>query len=70
MADCGDEADEAAAQAELSDKEKKDIAAWFLSNAPVGEISYVAKGFSFSHICMYIWNGAFIEEKSEKCNVE
>ncbi|XP_078159871.1 subunits of heterodimeric actin filament capping protein Capz superfamily [Carex rostrata] len=43
MADCGDEADEAGAQAELSDKEKKDIAVWFLSNAPVGEISYVAK---------------------------
>ncbi|KAJ4753580.1 F-actin-capping protein subunit alpha-2 [Rhynchospora pubera] len=38
MAECSDEA-----QAELSDKEKKDIAVWFLSNAPVGEISYVAK---------------------------
>lgn len=50
MADCGDEADEAGAQAELSDKEKKDIAVWFLSNAPVGEISYVAKGLSFSSL--------------------
>ncbi|KAJ3683715.1 hypothetical protein LUZ60_013942 [Juncus effusus] len=38
MADgSGDEA------AELSDKQKKDVAVWFLSNAPVGEISYIAK---------------------------
>lgn len=42
MADGGDDADEAAA--ELTDKQKKEIAKWFLTNAPAGEINYVAKG--------------------------
>ncbi|OAY68996.1 F-actin-capping protein subunit alpha [Ananas comosus] len=41
MADGGDDADEAAA--ELTDKQKKEIAKWFLTNAPAGEINYVAK---------------------------
>ncbi|KAL5197841.1 hypothetical protein ABZP36_001353 [Zizania latifolia] len=29
---------------ELSDRQKREIAVWFLSNAPAGEIHYVAKG--------------------------
>ncbi|RWV95855.1 hypothetical protein GW17_00041476 [Ensete ventricosum] len=29
---------------ELSDKQKAEIAKWFLANAPAGEIQYVAKG--------------------------
>ncbi|GFY88983.1 subunits of heterodimeric actin filament capping protein Capz superfamily [Actinidia rufa] len=29
---------------ELSDKQKKEIAKWFLLNSPAGEIQYVAKG--------------------------
>lgn len=29
---------------ELSDKQKAEIARWFLTNAPAGEIQYVAKG--------------------------
>jgi hypothetical protein len=28
----------------LTDRQKKEIAVWFLSNAPAGEIHYVAKG--------------------------
>jgi hypothetical protein len=28
----------------LSDSQKREIAVWFLSNAPAGEIHYVAKG--------------------------
>ncbi|KAG5541558.1 hypothetical protein RHGRI_021408 [Rhododendron griersonianum] len=30
-------------EAELSEKQKKEIAKWFLLNAPAGEIQYVAK---------------------------
>lgn len=29
---------------ELSDKQKKEIAKWFLLNSPAGEIQYIAKG--------------------------
>jgi capping protein alpha len=29
---------------QLSDDQKREIAVWFLSNAPAGEIHYVAKG--------------------------
>ena len=36
-------------ETELSDKQKNEIAKWFLLNSPVGEIQYVAKGlFSLS----------------------
>lgn len=31
-------------EAELSDKQKIEIAKWFLLNSPPGEIQYVAKG--------------------------
>ena len=31
-------------EVELSDEEKKEIAKWFLLNAPAGEIQFVAKG--------------------------
>jgi hypothetical protein len=31
-------------EAELSEKQKKEIAKWFFLNAPAGEIQYVAKG--------------------------
>lgn len=33
--------------AEVGEKEKKEIAKWFLTNAPAGEIQYVAKGPHF-----------------------
>jgi capping protein (actin filament) muscle Z-line, alpha len=36
--------DDVAAGEPLSDRQKKEIAVWFLSNAPAGEIRYVAKG--------------------------
>ncbi|TVU37264.1 hypothetical protein EJB05_10570, partial [Eragrostis curvula] len=36
--------DDGAAGEPLSDRQKKEIAVWFLSNAPSGEIHYVAKG--------------------------
>lgn len=41
MADGVDEPEEAAG---LGEKEKLEIAKWFLTNAPAGEIHYVAKG--------------------------
>lgn len=31
-------------ESQLTDKEKIEIAKWFLLNSPVGEIQYVAKG--------------------------
>lgn len=31
-------------ETELSEKQKKEIAKWFLLNSPPGEIQYVAKG--------------------------
>jgi hypothetical protein len=36
--------DEGGAGEPLSDRQKREIAVWFLSNAPAGEIHYVAKG--------------------------
>ena len=36
--------DEGGAGEPLSDSQKREIAVWFLSNAPAGEIHYVAKG--------------------------
>jgi hypothetical protein len=36
--------DEGGAGEPLSDRQKREIAVWFLSNAPAGEINYVAKG--------------------------
>jgi hypothetical protein len=35
-------------ESELSDKQKVEIAKWFLLNSPPGEIQYVAKGSSSS----------------------
>ena len=32
-------------ETELSEKQKNEIAKWFLLNAPAGEIQYVAKGY-------------------------
>lgn len=34
-------------EAELSEKQKKEIAKWFLLNSPPGEIQFVAKGLAF-----------------------
>lgn len=34
-------------EAELSEKQKIDIAKWFLLNSPPGEIQFVAKGIKF-----------------------
>ena len=34
-------------ESELSDKQKVEIAKWFLLNSPPGEIQYVAKGYFF-----------------------
>ena len=36
--------DEGGAGEPLGDRQKREIAVWFLSNAPAGEIHYVAKG--------------------------
>lgn len=46
MADEEDESPET----ELSYDQKKEIAKWFLLNAPAGEINYVAKGTPLIHI--------------------
>lgn len=37
-----------AEEVELSPKQKKEIAKWFLLNSPAGEIQYVAKGVQYS----------------------
>lgn len=42
-------------ETELRDKQKKEIAKWFLLNAPAGEIQYVAKGLSLSLYCSVWW---------------
>jgi capping protein alpha len=36
--------DDGGAGEQLTDGQKREIAVWFLSNAPAGEIRYVAKG--------------------------
>lgn len=36
-----------AEEVELSPKQKKEIAKWFLLNSPAGEIQYVAKGVQY-----------------------
>lgn len=44
--------DEEEAASQLTDKQKIEIAKWFLLNSPAGEIQYVAKGNpTYSLIC-------------------
>ena len=43
-----EEEDDTQQQAELTSKQKQDIAKWFLTNSPPGEIHYIAKGLSLS----------------------
>lgn len=55
--------DEGGAGEPLSDRQKREIAVWFLSNAPAGEIHYVAKGKphvppAFPPIPMPVYNPA------------
>jgi hypothetical protein len=38
-------------ECELNEKQKREIAKWFLLNSPAGEIQYIAKGRSVGHIC-------------------
>lgn len=40
---------------QLSDKQKLEIAKWFLTNSPPGEIQYVAKGFTFSNPILFLY---------------
>lgn len=42
-----------AEEVELSPKQKKEIAKWFLLNSPAGEIQYVAKGVQYSLLFLY-----------------
>jgi len=37
-------------ECELNEKQKREIAKWFLLNSPAGEIQYIAKGRSVGHI--------------------
>jgi hypothetical protein len=51
--------DEGGAGEPLSDRQKREIATWFLSNAPAGEIHYIAKGKtpappSLRSLCLHI----------------
>ena len=43
-------------ESELSEKQKVEIAKWFLLNSPPGEIQYVAKGpsSSSSSLCLHL----------------
>ena len=43
-------------ETELSYDQKKEIAKWFLLNAPAGEINYVAKGtqLHLRRICFFL----------------
>lgn len=46
-------------ESELSDKQKVEIAKWFLLNSPPGEIQYVAKGYFFFFFFFRIFFFAF-----------
>ena len=47
-------------ETELSNKQKKEIAKWFLLNSPVGEIQYVAKGINFN-LSLFLWFFFFLK---------
>ena len=47
-------------EAELSEKQKKEIAKWFFLNAPAGEIQYVAKGNASLSLSLSLCNFYFI----------
>jgi len=42
-------------ECELNEKQKREIAKWFLLNSPAGEIQYIAKGRSVGHICDFFF---------------
>lgn len=50
-------------ESELSDKQKVEIAKWFLLNSPPGEIQYVAKGsssFAFPSFLFLQFNSIYL----------